>query len=211
MFGSARVPVYWQGPLSLSQEKPRLPVVVFSHGLGANRTVYSYTAYEIASHGFFVAAIEHRDESASNTFYLEKTNSGDEKYDKVWLPYKRVQPATTEERELRNKQVHERAKEISKLMDSIELLNAGTLSNILSDFDLTVFKDKIDIDKAAVIGHSFGGATSITSLVKDLRFKAGIPLDVWMYPLGPEVYKANIDTPLLFINSESFQWEANII
>ena len=43
----------------------KFPVMVFSHGLGGMRTTYSYICADIASHGWCVAAIEHRDGSAS--------------------------------------------------------------------------------------------------------------------------------------------------
>ncbi len=36
------------------------PAVVFSHGLGAMRTTYSTVCCDIASHGYVVAAVEHR-------------------------------------------------------------------------------------------------------------------------------------------------------
>lgn len=41
-------------------ETPPFPVIVFSHGLGGMRTTYSGICCDLASHGYVVAAVEHR-------------------------------------------------------------------------------------------------------------------------------------------------------
>lgn len=65
-------------PLLLQEEVPeKFPVMVFSHGLGGMRTTYSYICADIASHGWVVAAVEHRDGSAS----IALTNSGPVTYE----------------------------------------------------------------------------------------------------------------------------------
>lgn len=49
----------------LARLPTRLPVVIFSHGLGGNRAVYSIICSELASHGYVVFALEHADGTAS--------------------------------------------------------------------------------------------------------------------------------------------------
>ncbi len=56
--GDVYVPVLWLAPV-LDTEGP-LPVIVFSHGLGGNRTTYTTLCTHLASHGFIVFVIEHR-------------------------------------------------------------------------------------------------------------------------------------------------------
>lgn len=51
------------------KDKPLMfPVVMFSHGLGGSRTMYSTVCGDMASYGFVVVAMEHRDGSGARTY-----------------------------------------------------------------------------------------------------------------------------------------------
>ncbi|XP_059966078.1 platelet-activating factor acetylhydrolase isoform X3 [Mesoplodon densirostris] len=206
-FGSMTTPAAWNSPLRTGE---KYPLIIFSHGLGAFRTIYSAIGIDLASHGFIVAAIEHRDGSASATYYF-KDQSAAEIGNQTWL-YLRTPKRGEEEFPLRNEQVLQRAKECSQALNLILDIDRGRPEkNVLDlEFDVEQMKDSIDRDKIAVIGHSFGGATVIQSLSEDQRFRCGIALDAWMFPVGDEVY-SRIPQPLFFINSERFQYPSNII
>ncbi|XP_053919465.1 platelet-activating factor acetylhydrolase isoform X3 [Cuculus canorus] len=196
----------------------KYPLLIFSHGLGAFRTIYSAICIEMASQGFIVAAVEHRDESASATYYCKKKSVSEPQeestsnMEKEWIYYRKLKTGE-EERCLRHKQVQQRAQECIKALNLILKINSGEeVTNVLnSDFDWNTLKDSVDTSRIAVMGHSFGGATVIESLSKETRFRCGIALDAWMLPVGDDIYQNSVQQPLLFINSEKFQWADNIL
>ncbi|XP_004674080.1 PREDICTED: platelet-activating factor acetylhydrolase [Condylura cristata] len=205
-FGSTNIPASWNSPLRTGE---KYPLIIFSHGLGAFRTIYSAIGMELASQGFIVAAVEHRDESASATYYFQDQCAA-EIANQSWIYFKIIKQGEREQYQ-RNEQVRQRAKECSQALNLILDIDSGKPEkNVLDlDFDLKQLEGSIDRNKIAIIGHSFGGATVLQALSEDQRFRCGIALDAWMFPLGDEVY-SRIPQPLFFINSERFQYPDNI-
>ena len=92
-----------------------------------------------------------------------------------------------DEYEIRNEQVHWRACEVSRMMDLMVKIDEGKpVKNVAtearedapaSDGDrnneevscLQKFRGRLDLKDVALIGHSFGGATSLLTLSRDHR------------------------------------------
>ncbi|XP_075994766.1 platelet-activating factor acetylhydrolase isoform X2 [Genypterus blacodes] len=221
LFGSFKIPAYMDAPF---KSNVKCPVIIFSHGLGAFRTLYSAICAELASHGFIVASVEHRDQSASATYYFwEKTESevGNENFPqptalapdnlvKKWMYYRPLLHGESEF-PLRNEQVKVRADECIRALDKLIEINSGVeVQNVLqTQFDWTTLENSMDLCRIAAVGHSFGGATVIEALCKEVKFKCGVALDSWMFPLDDEIFP-RVKQPIFFINSEKFQWAGNI-
>lgn len=220
-FGSYRVPVCWNADV---KQDDMFPLIIFSHGLGAFRTIYSAVCMDMASWGFLVAAVEHRDQSASMTYYLkpkseyEKHNeeetpdstSSQYQLQEEWLPFRKLKLGEKEFR-LRNPQVHQRANECVRALRLLKEINSGTsVDNVLhKKQDLSMLKGRIDVNNVAVMGHSFGAATAILAQMKHDDFKCAVALDAWMLPLENQLYPKFIK-PVFFINSERFQTAENV-
>ncbi len=60
-----------------------------------------------------------------------------------------------------------------RALDLLVLLNSGQpVGNLLgADMDFTQFKGRLDLNTVGMMGHSFGGATTLQTLYDDQRFK----------------------------------------
>lgn len=163
--------------LQPSTSSGRLPVMIFSHGLGGTRNAYSQLAGSLASHGVIVIAPEHRDGSTpisyirdtpSDTSSNEKAPS---KHGKRTITYHRLSHTPSPEVEAgRNEQLKIRLWEMGLIHDSLLKLDQGqTLTNLnTSAASLSMFKSQMDVHEPGKIifaGHSFGAVT-VTQFVK---------------------------------------------
>ncbi|KAJ3308499.1 Platelet-activating factor acetylhydrolase [Blyttiomyces sp. JEL0837] len=198
-----------------SIKRDRLPVLVFSHGLGGNQTTYSTFVGSMASRGFICISIEHRDHSASVSAKNNYTES---------VTYKQPNPEDMLPGELkddyllrfRRGQVKQRVEEVLEGVQLLRDLDAGravrnlilregqTVENFVPGF----LKGRMDFDVMVMSGHSFGGATALTILQQEGHpFKAGIILDPWMFAVD---HTKPITIPILSIQSEFFHWKTNL-
>jgi platelet-activating factor acetylhydrolase len=90
-----KFPVYQRAPIlpppADAKESGQWPLIIFSHGVGCSRLMYTHICGELASRGYIVAAVEHRDGTGPSA---RVTNAeGDEKdveflrwTDLQWVP-----------------------------------------------------------------------------------------------------------------------------
>lgn len=212
--GSPSVPVQERLPPLLVAGN-QWPVVVMSHGLAACRSTYSFLCYSLASRGYCVAAVEHGDGSACVRTLVDQPDA-----EPRFLWQELVEPGTPE-LSLRNKQVKQRAVEVGLALDVLEKIEQGKFADTgawtldssggqTGEMEWENLKNSLDLDKVAVAGHSFGGATTVLTLATDKRFKSGVALDSWMFPLREENGISSGMENLLFINCETFQTKKNL-
>ncbi|GIO43150.1 hypothetical protein J41TS4_29080 [Paenibacillus apis] len=67
--------------------------------------------------------------------------------------------------------------------------------------------EKIDMNRAGVFGHSFGGATAAQMLVEDSRIKAALNMDGILY--GQSIPENGFDLPYMQMNAKQsidYEW-----
>lgn len=216
----------WRADL-LSRDEA-LPAIVLSHGLGGSRHLYSSLSLELASHGFIVAAVEHRDGSACATFHtLEPTADGvpadadrADPSGRVWLP---LQRRDLDDVPYRNAQAAQRADECLEAADTLLLLGQAGGSGVSNRMPgdecgdngdarlLDQFKGRIDEKRIHLMGHSFGGSSALTALSKARAglFRSCTLIDCWMLPVAEQHYSGFPPLPMLFLNNNRYHWETN--
>ncbi|MFV0131539.1 hypothetical protein ACLGI4_28175 [Streptomyces sp. HMX112] len=143
----------------------RFPVVLFSPGSGGVRTQNSAWAEELASHGYLVAALDHPYDSAAvvltdgRTLRTRTSSTGDRDRDAV----------------LSTGWTAVRAADLSFVLTQLDRLGRGGTAGPLTG--------RLDTGRAAVTGHSMGGAAALQAARQDHRFDAVMDLDG--YPHGP--------------------------
>lgn len=176
----------------------RLPVVVFSHGLGGQRCVYSIICSELASQGYVVLALEHADGTSS----CAKLAGGQ--------GYKFYEGLGGNEGQV--EKTRNRVKEMQTAAKVLEALQQGTpldglfkLSSKLNP--ATFFAGALDLRCLAAVGHSYGGATVAALVSEDSAFRCGVCLDPWWAALPPEalcLHKWETRAPLLVMGSHDW-------
>ncbi|KZW03744.1 hypothetical protein EXIGLDRAFT_599304 [Exidia glandulosa HHB12029] len=214
-----RIPVFEGAPL-LKAKDGRWRVIIFSHGLAGSKTMYSQLVANLASQGYVVLALEHRDRSGM----LFTTRDGQPRYyakpdDIVW------DNTDAHKFALRVEQLEFRRFEVYTAFSVLKDLVSGSSSVHKLDggaIDPSPWSGGINCESEVVLaGHSFGACTLLSILSsppleghEPIPFSQALALDPWFEPLatpGPMPSNWTPDIPLCVIDSEAFTiWKAHL-
>jgi dienelactone hydrolase len=172
-----RIPATPNAPLLKSENKQGLPLVVYSHGLVGSPHVYTKQALDLASSGYMVLMIHHRDGS-SPFVPLEKQEK--ERYDeyKEWLEgfvreKFKLSKDFAEVVRFRRRQTVFRTTEVLAATESLlgaHQVHSDDASSPTAKALSRLFgaANPIDTKRIIFMGHSFGGATAMTAVATAL-------------------------------------------
>jgi len=124
----------------------RFPVVVFSHAAASSPVQSAFLTAHLASHGFVVAAPSH-----PGSTFDDCLGCG----------------SAERMRALLEDSAANRPAEVSAMLDVLAALDADPTS---------LLYEAVDTERAAVIGHSWGGYTAIVAATRDQRFRAAVAM-----------------------------------
>ncbi|KAF2028999.1 PAF-acetylhydrolase family member [Setomelanomma holmii] len=191
--------------LKRDEQLGKLPCVVFTHGMAGMSQSYSHYLGSIASHGYVVAAVEHRDGSGPGTI-IHHPNGTERKVWHMKLQDLESHPPMTD-LDLKEAQLNFREAEISETIKLFALLNEGDalIVNLKPDSpreSLPGFKQRLDLSAVTVAGHSYGATGAMQALksagTEAMPINAGIALDPGK---GSGPLNKDIDVPVLVFHS----------
>eukprot|EP00455_Lapot_gusevi_P056821 TRINITY_DN9530_c0_g1_i7.p1 TRINITY_DN9530_c0_g1~~TRINITY_DN9530_c0_g1_i7.p1 ORF type:complete len:282 (+),score=62.56 TRINITY_DN9530_c0_g1_i7:61-906(+) len=172
----------------------QLPVVLFSHGLGGSQDIHSMQVSHLVSNGYVVAMMHHGDETANVICYPD----GTVKYYRHLTPHEKA----TKESEIRTGQVLRRVKESRACLDA---LTDYHLNQSGPQPGRSHFFGRLDLERVAIMGHSFGAATALATSYEDPRFRCAIGLDSWLVPVPSQVFEHGVRQPFILVISDEFR------
>jgi platelet-activating factor acetylhydrolase len=180
-----------EAPLKKPEEEgTQWPLVIFSHGVGCSRLMYSSFCGELASRGYVVVAVEHRDGTGpSSSIKLVDGTVRDLEFvnwqDLDW-PNLPSDNQPKDDTTLRHDQLEMRAQEIKEIIRAFEGISAGEpiveTSLRSPHFDWSRWGPKWDaiaVKRPIMTGHSLGGSVALlaASMHDDFDFKSVIAFD----------------------------------
>lgn len=151
---------------SLAETPEPLPTIVYSHGLGGHADIYSFQTHSLAAHGNVVLVISHADGTSPAISLPDGTMR---EYDYTPQDLERTQGYIPRVIELRRNQTELRVQELVAATQALQRWNEQDVqadlpsSTTTSTLNALSLKGRLDLEKLAWAGHSFGGATVLTA------------------------------------------------
>lgn len=166
---------YLNAPLVESE----LPILIFGHGLGGSRLIYSSQLEELASHGWIIVAVDHTYDALGVEFpdgrvvYTNVPADADLEYLELLL--------------------ETRVADVKFVADSLG--DSATLKKIpgLEEGDT-----QLNTDAVGIFGHSFGGATAAQAMANYSTFSCGANFDGTIFGSVPA---SGLENPFVQIAS----------
>ena len=170
-------------------EPKKLPVLVFSHGLGGIPSSYTALLEDLASHGYAVLSVIHPEEATAATLADGKVVSMFDESGKPRPAFNEVIAEWAREDEImasvtREAKEADQVRLLREYLSGLRATNAtldrwvkdtkAVLDRLPADGPLT---SRLDLDRLGAFGHSMGGVTSGQFCLEDRRCRAGLNLD----------------------------------
>ena len=157
-----------------------MPVVIFSHGITGTRHLHQAMYEFLVSRGFIVVALDHSFDANLTIFP-----------DGHLADYRSNITGHPDSLNVRTMQMNTRVADISFILDQLDKIQSGKIESQINA--------KIDLERVAVGGHSYGGSTATVVSQRDNRIKACFSLDSWISPIPQETIDDGIHIPFLFM------------
>ncbi len=171
--------------VACSDKLEKYPVLIFSHGITGSRHLHQILFEHLASKGYIVFALDH-------SFDANLTIFPDGKI----ADYRSEITGHPDSVLIREKQINTRASDVGFIIDQIREIETGMIDSKLSG--------RLDLDRVALGGHSYGGASAILASHNHEIVKACVVLDGWISPIPDKVISEGINVPFLFMGRPSW-------
>ncbi len=171
------------------------PVVVYSHGWTAFRTIAINQIETLVSHGFMVIALDHTFGAVATRFEDGKVAN----YDPAALP---------EEEDVGEEAYLEASQNLVEVFTD----DLVTVVNALDEGPEGPFgpiAGSADASRLGVYGHSTGGGAAVSFCLQDERCDAVLGLDPWVEPIPDRVIAVSATRPALYMRSDEWRGDEN--
>ncbi len=184
------------------------PVLLFSHGYGSNASGYYAMLTEIASHGYIIINMNHTYESLGATFPDGSVKLFDYDFQgsdgaNAMQYITPIQEAFA--KDLSYEERHAILREASKEYNVTHMVKrwAKDMSFVMDQLEgwneRGFLKDRLDLEKIGVFGHSRGGGAAGQVALKDARIKAAANIDGVQWG---EMMDTIYSQPFLYISAD---------